>query len=326
MFWLKCYFHHSCIVNYFINPVKTVLLLNSKVKYNTAFILLSFYLLGITYLDHVGATQYAQSVVKNIYNDFTNNVYGNPHSRNPSSQLARDLIEQVRSRILRHFNTNLENHSVIFTAGATDALRLLADNFAWQGPVISDKCHQSCFCYLEENHTSVVGIREKAAKSGAEVICLSENDVMTSKEDLHFRRTFNSSSGGRVEQHRNFCCSLFAYPAMCNFSGTKYPLEWVSQTQQGLLLSKCSSSCDWFVVLDAASFVSTSPLDLASCPADFVPVSFYKMFGFPTGLGALIVRNKSSYALRKCYYGGGTVQATISSEVFHVLKENLAEK
>jgi len=42
----------------------------------------------------------------------------------------------------------------------------------------------------------------------------------------------------------------------------------------------------WDVILDAAAFVPTSPLDLSAVRPDFVPVSFYKMFGYPTGLGA----------------------------------------
>jgi molybdenum cofactor sulfurtransferase len=53
----------------------------------------------------------------------------------------------------------------------------------------------------------------------------------------------------------------------------------------------------WRVLLDAAALVSTSPLNLAEVPADFVALSFYKMFGFPTGLGALVVRNESARLL-----------------------------
>ena len=41
----------------------------------------------------------------------------------------------------------------------------------------------------------------------------------------------------------------------------------------------------WLVLLDAASYVSTCRLDLSRCTPDFVCMSFYKMFGFPTGLG-----------------------------------------
>jgi len=39
----------------------------------------------------------------------------------------------------------------------------------------------------------------------------------------------------------------------------------------------------WDVLLDAAAFVPTNPLDLSQVKPDFVPVSFYKMFGYPTG-------------------------------------------
>ncbi len=36
--------------------------------------------------------------------------------------------------------------------------------------------------------------------------------------------------------------------------------------------------------LDAAALLSTSSLDLSHYPADFVTLSFYKIFGYPTGL------------------------------------------
>ena len=49
------------------------------------------------------------------------------------------------------------------------------------------------------------------------------------------------------------------------------------------------------ILLDAAKWVGTSPLCLRSVPADFVVLSFYKMIGYPTGLGALIVRNGAFY-------------------------------
>ena len=47
----------------------------------------------------------------------------------------------------------------------------------------------------------------------------------------------------------------------------------------------------WSVCLDAAAWVSSSPLDLSQYRPDFVVFSFYKLFGYPTGLGALLVRN-----------------------------------
>src|SRR5262249_6546476 len=41
---------------------------------------------------------------------------------------------------------------------------------------------------------------------------------------------------------------------------------------------------------------------------DFVAISLYKMFGYPTGVGALIARRDMLPKLRRSYFGGGTVQ------------------
>ena len=46
-----------------------------------------------------------------------------------------------------------------------------------------------------------------------------------------------------------------------------------------------------YTLLDAAAYVPHAALDLTETPFDFVAISFYKMFGYPTGLGALIVRH-----------------------------------
>jgi molybdenum cofactor sulfurtransferase len=55
------------------------------------------------------------------------------------------------------------------------------------------------------------------------------------------------------------------------------------------LQSMSTDDHKWKVMLDAAAYAPTQPLDLTEFPADFVAVSFYKLFGFPTGLGALLV-------------------------------------
>jgi molybdenum cofactor sulfurtransferase len=63
------------------------------------------------------------------------------------------------------------------------------------------------------------------------------------------------------------------------------------------------------VMLDCAAFVPTSRLDLSTWEPDFVSVSFYKMFGYPTGLGALIARRRTLERLERPWFSGGTVVA-----------------
>lgn len=74
------------------------------------------------------------------------------------------------------------------------------------------------------------------------------------------------------------------------------PLHMPRQCVQGL----STKEHQWKVLLDAAAFVPTQPLDLEQFPADFVTISFYKMFGYPTGLGALLVCSHLHASMLPC--------------------------
>ena len=128
------------------------------------------------------------------------------------------------------------------------------------------------------------------------------------------------SAGAPVTEGGAPVYNLFAYPAMSNVSGTKYPLEWINNIHSGSVHFKgCSAQSltkgEWLVVLDAAAYVGTNHLDLSRYRADFVTLSFYKMFGYPTGLGALLVRRDRAGLLCGRYFGGGTVNAYSSSGI-----------
>uniref|UniRef100_A0A8C7VM45 Molybdenum cofactor sulfurase n=1 Tax=Oncorhynchus mykiss TaxID=8022 RepID=A0A8C7VM45_ONCMY len=268
---------------------------------------------GITYLDHAGTTLYPESLVREFYQDISRNVYGNPHSHNPSSRLTHDTVEHVRYRILQHFNTTPDKYSVIFTSGCTAALKLVAESFPWRPPTATEPASQ--FCYLTDNHTSVVGIRGVTSALGVVSLPVSPEEIEARARDVA-----QSECSSCQTPH------LFCYPAQSNFSGRKYSLGYVRGIQARKLYPACDSQGRWFVVLDAASFASCSPLDLQEHPADFVPFSFYKMFGFPTGLGALLVRNDTAALLRKAYFGGGTAAAYLAGENYYVPTPNMANR
>lgn len=214
-------------------------------------------------------------------------------------------------RILQHFNTSVEDYTVIFTSGSTAALKLVAEAFPWVPETAEDP--GSRFCYLTDNHTSVVGMRAIADAMNVLSVPVKPKDLLLGTDDL--------VAGG------NSCKTphLFCYPAQSNFSGTRYPLAWIEQIKSGQL-RPIEVQGKWSVLLDAASYVSTSPLDLSLHQADFVPLSFYKMFGFPTGLGALLVKNGAAACLRKVYFGGGTAAAYLAGEDFYLPKKSVAER
>ncbi|XP_026983563.1 molybdenum cofactor sulfurase isoform X6 [Sagmatias obliquidens] len=241
------------------------------------------------------------------------NVYGNPHSQNSSSRLTRDTVEQVRYRILAHFHTSPEDYTVIFTAGSTAALKLVAEAFPWVPP--GPGSSGSHFCYLTDSHTSVVGMREVVAAMNITSIPVRPEDMWLGEEQ---DATAASDPDGQP-------LHLFCYPAQSNFSGTRYPLSWIEEVKSGRMCP-VGGPGKWFVLLDAAAYVGTSPLDLSVHRADFVPLSFYKIFGFPTGLGALLVNSRSAPLLRKTYFGGGTAAAYLAEEDFYTPRESVAER
>ena len=109
---------------------------------------------------------------------------------------------------------------------------------------------------------------------------------------------------------------LFCFSAMSNFNGRKYPLAWINKIH--------NLRNDSYVLLDAASFVSTNPLNLGKDQPDFVVISFYKMFGFPSGLGALLIKNSSVGVLKKTYFGGGTVDLALVRKNVQYLRKNVS--
>jgi selenocysteine lyase/cysteine desulfurase len=91
--------------------------------------------------------------------------------------------------------------------------------------------------------------------------------------------------------------SLFAFPGQSNVSGVKHSLTWIEKAQK----------MGYDVFLDAAALVPSTRLDLSIWKPDFVSVSFYKIFGYPTGIGCLLVRNRAFPKLQKPWFAGGTV-------------------
>ncbi|XP_055710855.1 molybdenum cofactor sulfurase 3 isoform X2 [Phlebotomus papatasi] len=255
---------------------------------------------GEHYLDHAGANLYSETQLQECFRDLSQNLYCNPHT----SKSTEDLIDQVRYRILEHFNTDSSKYHVIFTSGTTASLKIVAETFNFTG-------NHSQFRYLRDSHTSVLGMRELVTSQ--KIVPIEKDELLAiSKGKFHCFPESESKS-------------LIVFPAQCNFNGFKYPLELIENFHSKNLPSDFQNS-EWFVCLDAASFVSTNHLNLSHFTPDFVCISFYKIFGYPTGLGALLVSKRAEDALRKRYYGGGTVKIAMSQLNFHEKRDCLHER
>src|SRR5512137_632418 len=116
---------------------------------------------GQVYLDYTGGGLYADSQVKQHQQMLLDGVFGNPHSSNPTSLAATQLIESARESVLRFFNADPNEYDVIFTQNASGALKVVGEAYPF-GP--GDQ-----YLLTFDNHNSVNGIREFAHARGAQV-------------------------------------------------------------------------------------------------------------------------------------------------------------
>jgi selenocysteine lyase/cysteine desulfurase len=235
---------------------------------------------GHIYLDYTGGGLYAESQLRQHNRLLAEHVFGNPHSSNPTSHAATQLVEHAREYVLKFFNADPDEYLAIFTPNASGALKLVGESYPFPG---------GRYLLTFDNHNSVNGIREFAHARGADVtyipVALPDMRVDASRLDRELERP--SKNGN----------NLFAYPAQSNFSSVQHPLEWIERAHRD----------GWDVLLDAAAYVPTCQLDLRQIKPDFVPISFYKMFGYPTGLGALIARKEALAKLHRPWFAGGTI-------------------
>ena len=265
------------------------------------------HLKGITYLDYAGAGLYSQSHVQSYTSLLLNGGYGNPHSDNEWGNKSKATIEELRMKVLEYFNCSSAEYDVVLTSGGTGGIRIIAENFLFQ--------NKSKFICTEANHNSILGIRNVCVSKGGTFHCLQYED---SEQLLSLISKTTTTDG---------IPSLFAAPWACNFTGDVLPVASICATahQQGM-----------FTLIDACAAFGKYKIDLsgdANRNPDFLIFSFYKAFGMPTGMGALLIK-KGLYEpnttikhtrpcpLQKTYFGGGTLDSIIASEEWEVRHNN----
>jgi selenocysteine lyase/cysteine desulfurase len=232
---------------------------------------------GTAYLDYTGAALYPESIVRRDMARLGATVFGNPHAESSSSRASSAALHEARALTLQLFDADPAHYDVIFTANASRAIAVLAEAFPFG--------RRSRLVMTDDNHNSVNGLRVGARRRGATVAYVGLDRELRSLDPEALLPVVSGPS-------------LFAFPAQSNFSGVRHPLAWVSQAQRR----------GYRVLLDAAAFAATSGLSLAAVPADFVAISYYKLFGYPTGVGALVARRDALATLRRRFFAGGTVQ------------------
>lgn len=249
---------------------------------------------GHVYLDYTGGNLYGKSQIQAHHELLNNHTFGNPHSTNPTSQFATKLVDDTREAVLDFFNAG--DYFCIFTQNASGALKIVGECYPFD--------QDGELLLLADNHNSVNGIREYCSRKKG-----TYEYIPIQYEDLHIDSGILQEALDRFPDKQN---KLFAYPAQSNVTGIKHDLGWIKKAQDK----------GWDVLLDAAAFVPTTTLDLKEVNPDFVSVSFYKIFGYPTGVGCLLVKKSKFGKLIKPWFAGGTVTLAAVKTPHHYLAQN----
>ena len=239
------------------------------------------------YLDAAGAAQPTASQLQKILAHSQTTILANPHSVGPAANHTSQLITRATHTVLSHFApSSPHSYSLLFTANATASLSTLSNIFPFT--------EGSSLIYATNSHTSVLGTRVNARKT-----CPT-----TAVHAITIEALTDPSNYPIVTN-----ASLLIIPAECNFTGALSPLP-------AILSAAKAASPHFKICLDLSKHSASHNIDVHSLAVDFAVGSFYKIFGYPTGLGHLLVKRTAMDWLlledrATQYFGGGDVDAVL---------------
>ncbi|HEY2377856.1 MAG TPA: aminotransferase class V-fold PLP-dependent enzyme [Gemmatimonadaceae bacterium] len=246
----------------------------------------------LAYLDYTGSALPAARQLQAHTELLDRGVYGNPHADNEPSRRSTQALDAGRALLLAHLEADAAEYVVCFSANATGAVKLVAESYPFT--------RESGYVLSADNHNSLNGVREYARRAGARIAYVPL--------DAQLRLDGSSDVLGRFRAARG--PRLFAFPAQSNFSGVRHPLELIETAQDA----------GFEVLVDAAAFLPSCGLSLRAHRPEFVVLSFYKLFGVPTGLGALVARRDALARLRRPWFSGGTIEyVSVQNDVHSLL-------
>lgn len=238
----------------------------------------------LVYFDN-GATSQKPQVVIDAISDYYQETNANIHRGvHTLSQRATDAYEAAREIMRQHLNAAY-THEVLFTAGTTHGINLVANGFA---SIL--KVGDEVLISAMEHHSNIVPWQLLCEKTGAKlrVIPMNENGELIQAEYLQL---LNSNT------------KLVAVTHISNALGTINPIqEMVAQAHQ----------VGAAFLVDGAQAVPHLQPDVQALNCDFYAFSGHKICG-PTGTGILYGKEVWLNKLPP-YQGGGEMIKTVTFE------------
>lgn len=241
----------------------------------------------LVYLDNAATTQRPHQVIQSLVDTYEKH-YANVHRGvHWLSDRSTELYEEAREKVCSFINAQ-HRHEVIFTAGATAAINLVAHGWGDSQVQSGDEL----LVTVMEHHSNIVPWHQLAERTGCVVKFLPINDdgelLLDELDDLLTERT-----------------RLVALTSVSNVLGTINPLPLIIEKvhQAGAL-----------VLVDASQSVPHMTTNVRSLNVDFIAFSGHKMLG-PSGVGVLYGREHLLDSMRP-FMGGGSMIRRVSLDGF----------
>ncbi len=237
----------------------------------------------LVYFDNAASSQKPQQVIDAIdayYGKYNANIHRGVHHL---SQVATDAYEEARKTAQAFINAEHE-HEVLFTAGTTDSINLVAQSWGRQNLQKGDEIILTQL----EHHSNIVPWQMVAEEKGAIIKVVDINEA----GELN------------VEGYKSLLCTatkLVAFNHISNALGTINPVkEMISLAHDAGAL----------VLVDGAQSAPHMKIDVQDLDADFYTFSAHKICG-PTGVGILYGKEEHLEKMSP-WRGGGEMIKTVS--------------